>query len=256
MNQTNAFPYYTERMFLAQNRENVTCPVHRHLFAEWIYVEQGSMTILLENRRLVLNAGESLFCMPFQAHGFLHERPSHSRIFTFLADMAEEFSSAIRGKSPASPVFTPSPRLAEAAIDFCDDNDSLTRKAFLYPLCREILRSCRFRENGDQPETPVLQAMNYMLDHYNEPITLVSTAAALGYSSKYLSRAFSRSAGVSFTSHLNYIRCSFALRQLSAENTSVSAVAFDNGFGSIRNFNRLFKKFSGATPTAFRRGTF
>lgn len=95
-----------------------------------------------------------------------------------------------------------------------------------------------------------------MLDHYNEPITLISTAAALGYSPKYLSRAFSRSADVGFTALLNYIRCSFALRQLSAENVSIATVAFDNGFGSIRNFNRLFKAFSGTTPTAFRRGAF
>ncbi len=241
---------------MAQDRTDVTCPVHRHIFAEWIYVEKGSVTVLLEGRKCVLNAGESLFCMPFQAHGFLNESPSRSRIFTFLADMAEEFSSAIRGKNPASPVFVPSPRLAEAATDFSDDKDALTRKAFLYPLCREIIQCCRFRENGDMPETSVLRAMNYMLDHYNEPITLSSTAAALGYSPKYLSRAFSRSAEVTFTAHLNHIRCSFALRQLGTENISVADVAFDNGFGSIRNFNRIFKEFSGTTPPAFRRSLF
>ena len=243
--------------FVAQDRIDVCCIAHRHIFSEWIYVEDGELTVVLDGKKADLRKGESVFVMPFQSHEFITRTHSHSHIFTFLTDICDDFSVAIRGKLAKAPVFTISDTLARMAIGFHNgEENDFKIKAFLYPLCYEILNKCDFVEHTGYPETAVIKAMNYMIDNYDKPITLLSTANALGYSSKYLSGAFSRSAEMNFTDYLNNIRCSYAIQRLCNTMTDepISSIALDSGFGSIRSFNRIFKKYCGTTPKEMRSG--
>jgi AraC-like DNA-binding protein len=48
------------------------------------------------------------------------------------------------------------------------------------------------------------------------------------------------------------IRLGHATRMLIETTQSVSEIAYDCGFNNISNFNRLFKKKKGCTPSVFR----
>jgi AraC-like DNA-binding protein len=39
-----------------------------------------------------------------------------------------------------------------------------------------------------------------------------------------------------------------------SDKYTISSIAFDTGFSSLSSFNSAFKKFEGATPSAYRKG--
>ena len=60
-----------------------------------------------------------------------------------------------------------------------------------------------------------------------------------------------------FSAFVNAARIEAAKRLLAdpaQARTTIAAIAFDLGFGSLGPFNRAFKEATGKTPTEFRRG--
>ena len=54
--------------------------------------------------------------------------------------------------------------------------------------------------------------------------------------------------GMTFTKYLNIIRIEKAVTLLLESQLSVTEVAQNTGFGTIRSFNRVFKELTGYTP--------
>ena len=56
-----------------------------------------------------------------------------------------------------------------------------------------------------------------------------------------------------FSEILNSLRVFAAKQKLEQTTSPVIEVALETGFGSIRNFNRVFKKFFGCNPSDVRK---
>ena len=79
-------------------------------------------------------------------------------------------------------------------------------------------------------------------------------ATALGVSTSHLSRILSGKGGLGFSNLLNSLRCYEAQRLLLQTDLSISQIAFEAGYGSIRNFNRVFQKYFHCLPKNLRAG--
>lgn len=66
------------------------------------------------------------------------------------------------------------------------------------------------------------------------------------------SRFFSVRAGRSLTDYIIDIRLGVAAQQLIDSTKTVAEISFECGFNSLANFNRIFKKKKGVTPSEFR----
>ena len=66
---------------------------------------------------------------------------------------------------------------------------------------------------------------------------------------KHFSKMVRNLFGMTFTKYLNIIKISGALQMLKQGNMSISEIADSCGFNTIRNFNRVFKAFTGYSPT-------
>ncbi len=93
----------------------------------------------------------------------------------------------------------------------------------------------------------------YVREHYRERITVAEAAEVAGLSAKYFSTFFRQKAGVCFRDWLAGIRVSEAMRCLTANNDSITRVAFAVGFHDLRTFERSFKKLTGSTPWQFKK---
>lgn len=82
-------------------------------------------------------------------------------------------------------------------------------------------------------------------------ITLSSVADALHISRYYASHLFSE-LEVGFNEYINSLRITGACERLKNTKLSISEIAYEVGFGSIRTFNRAFLKVSGMTPRQYR----
>lgn len=102
-------------------------------------------------------------------------------------------------------------------------------------------------------EPPLVQkAREYIDKHKTEPLTLSAVAKAAGASVFHFCKVFRKSTGLKFTDYVARVRLEDAKTELLNPNKRVSEVAYDVGFQSLTQFNRLFKRVFGQSPTDFR----
>jgi AraC-like DNA-binding protein len=72
----------------------------------------------------------------------------------------------------------------------------------------------------------------------------------MNMSDAYFSRFFKNIVGISFAKYLNCVKIEKAVELLHTENNyQMTEIADLCGFQTIRNFNRIFKEFTGFTPS-------
>jgi AraC-like DNA-binding protein len=68
----------------------------------------------------------------------------------------------------------------------------------------------------------------------------------------HLSENFKRVTGINFVEYVARTRFANACDLLRNPNLRISEIAFTAGFQSLSQFNRVFKTFSGKSPTQYR----
>lgn len=96
------------------------------------------------------------------------------------------------------------------------------------------------------------QIIRYMVDYFDEIVSLQCVAAHFGYEVCYFSKLFKKLLGVSYMQFRNRIRVEIAIVFLRYTDKAVTEVAGCCGFSTIRNFNRVFHDVTGATPSEVR----
>ena len=102
-------------------------------------------------------------------------------------------------------------------------------------------------------EPPLVQkAREYIEKHKAEPLSLSAVAQAAGASVFHFCKIFRKTTGLKFTDYVARVRLEEARTQLLNPNRRISEVAYDVGFQSLTQFNRMFKRVFGQSPTEFR----
>ena len=95
---------------------------------------------------------------------------------------------------------------------------------------------------------------NYVEAHYTEDISLSAIAEKVNYNPSYLSRLYREQTGTTLVNHINLLRVNKAKRLLKETAMKTRDIAFASGFYSVRHFNQVFKKYTGASAGAWRQG--
>jgi len=84
--------------------------------------------------------------------------------------------------------------------------------------------------------------------------TLQALASIGGVSPRHLARLFRENVGTRVTDYIQSLRVELARRLMSNDEVAVERLAEASGFGSSRQFRRVWRKFEGAAPLRSRRG--
>lgn len=98
----------------------------------------------------------------------------------------------------------------------------------------------------------VMKVKDYISTHYTEDLTLDSLASIAGMSPTAFSRFFKNHTSQTLSDHIIDIRLGHAIRYLVDTNMTSAEICYKCGFNNLSNFNRLFKKKKGCSPTEFR----
>jgi AraC-like DNA-binding protein len=110
-----------------------------------------------------------------------------------------------------------------------------------------------FSPNGHRAEPrDIWSARKFIEEHANEPLSLRRVAAAAGINPTHLSEKFKQITGIKFVDYIAQTRFEKARELLEDADLRVSEIAFAVGFQSLSQFNRVFKKLSGKSPTDYR----
>jgi LacI family transcriptional regulator len=102
----------------------------------------------------------------------------------------------------------------------------------------------------------VAQALNYIAEHYPEPVLCVADVAeAVGVSRRHLERSFRTETGCTIYEHIVKRRMQEASRLLRTHpRAKIAAIAELVGLDGAGNFFRTFRRFFGESPKVHREG--
>jgi AraC-like DNA-binding protein len=98
----------------------------------------------------------------------------------------------------------------------------------------------------------IWKARRLIEERTTEQLSLSKVAKAVGINPTHLSEKFKQVTGVKFVDYIARSRFEKARRLLEDGDLRVSEIAFAVGFQSLSQFNRVFKKLSGKSPTGYR----
>lgn len=230
-----------------------TCDPHVHSHMEFVFVLQGSLSLSIDNETYEISRGDLAIIPPYEVHKYQSPLSSECFILACPPEYVPEYRQILSTQTfspPVVPYDTDTAALLPemlrlCAVNYCIEHgsqSSFKKKALLYCALSDLLRNASLIKHSTQELDLYRSAIVYISNHYTQKLKLPSVARELGVSTSHLSRVLSSRGDLGFSKLLNSLRCYEARRLLLQTNLSISQIAFESGYGSIRNFNRAFQK--------------
>ena len=247
---TNSYGDYNNNSFIYQN-----CGYHSHFHGnyELIYVMNGEIEVTVNGVHDVLFEGEMILISPYTVHSLFAEGESKMWVGVFSRDFISAFDEKYKktGFSKFS-CDTDVEEILKKYLFLERSPDHFMHISCLYMVCDQCIKhACE--SGGAAGGDFHFKVTDYISKNISDDITMQKTADHLGYEYHYFSSLFNNCFGMNFKVFINLFRFEKACRLLSEEKNDVTKICDECGFGSIRNFNRVFKGFSGKTPREYRK---
>lgn len=253
--EQNQIPF---RAFLGSD---MNYSAHLHKQAEFFLIQEGEMTVTVNGEACPAREGDLLTLFPNTVHSYQSEEKNRGIMIIFNPELAGELSYKLTNYSGSEQVLRKSQ--VHRDIPYCMESilHTDTRpehlplvKGYLLILVSRVCASLDIVPVGQREDFDLVhRALLYVTGNFKEALTLEQVARELGISRSYLSRIFSRKVGSGFNQYVNALRVGLAQHLLENPALSVSEIAMECGFESLRTFNRAFREQVKETPRAYRK---
>lgn len=120
----------------------------------------------------------------------------------------------------------------------------------------------QLRRDGSRQYAPASRqqlltpAVEYMTEYYSDPgVTNDLLAARCGISTVYFRKTFESAYGISPIRYLQHLRMEKAKSMLSSDFESISQVAESVGYNSIFHFSKMFRQYTGMSPSDYAKSS-
>jgi len=266
-------------LYIADRRKKeFTYPIHNHKVYELNFIEhaKGVRRIVGDSNEVIDEYDLVLITSPDLEHVWEQNGCNSTEIrevtIQFDLDMSE---SGMFGRNPFNSVKT---MMVEARKGLCFpltaimkvynliDTLSQVKDGFyafmqfltiLYELSRcdgtrTLATSSYAKADIESDSRRVLKVKNYINHNYMNEIRLSQLSDIAGMSSSAFSRFFKLHTGRNLSDYIIDLRLSYASRKLVDSTQSIAEIGFSCGFNNLSNFNRIFRKKKGCSPSEFR----
>lgn len=224
---------------------------HWHMESELILAEKGTADVMAENTVYTLSKGNCVFIRSGAVH---YIKASADSIVSVMKIDSELISSAAGVQTPVCPLLENNYPLSDIFEKIRQEISD--EKKYYEVICSglatamiaEIFRNEKTESLNFSAESSTYKELLGLIAERCTDITFDEAAEFMCFSKPYFSKYFHRMSGMTFSEYLNIVRVSEAVKFLSNGNMSVGEAALTAGFGTIRSFNRIFKKYTGYTP--------
>lgn len=233
-------------------------PVHMHVVIEMLYVLRGEITVTLGKEVRTLKAGGSCAAFPNQVHGYETQDGDGILVLLPLSTLGR-FAGTLKGKLPKRQ-FLQEQELPENFHTVFQTMlfHTADLSAFALSATAQLAFALYLEVAGlEEAETVDLslpgQAISFISENYRSTLTLSSVATHLNVSKCYASRLLHDFVGMGFCEYLNRLRIDDAKNMLHGTSLSVTQIALECGFETLRSFNRAFQAICQTTPREYRK---
>ncbi|OPJ62690.1 AraC family transcriptional regulator [Clostridium oryzae] len=246
---------------------------HWHNDFELAYVKEGSIMAGVNNEKYFLESGDMLIL----SSGDIHYYDSTNRCSKIMLLVFSMEFIGLPAKWPPKGHFK-SPLIKKDVIRKCnlskienilmkinaEKNANINPyseffiKAYLNEICGILLRnlntdSSSKNENNYSKNLEILQqVLIYIEENFSSDISLRDIAAHCNIDPYNLSKTFNNVTGTNLKTYLNTLRVLKAENMILNTDKSLTDIALESGFNSIRSFNRAFKSIKSITPSSLR----
>jgi AraC-like DNA-binding protein len=240
--------------------------LHYHRHHEIGLVENGAYTILLDGEMRRLEAGE-VFLVPGNVpHGFVVDASvGVTAMIIQFAELAAELLSALCNAPPIGQfALTPAERDRFTEIYHQLHREVATDLPWARRQCRILLEQlaillARSHAQGGlshptgRQHQAVQRALRWLHEHAHQHVYMSELAAYTGLSSPHLRRLFRQYVGMSPKRYLQALRLQASKSLLLQPDRPLAQVAESAGFGNPQQFSKAFRRYTGLSPSAWRR---
>ena len=250
----------TENFFVGAMCEH-PFPAHVHDVVEIVCLLSGSVEMTIAGQRLTLMPGDIAVAFPSMPHSYEAVSEDATGVsMIFQPDMVAEFYNTFRSMQPVEPLLRHADKAPELepiilAIRKLPEQTHGTSLmlGYLHLFLSYLFTCLKLTTGSRNPHSSMTyQVLQYVSEHFTEPLTLESTAYALGISRIHLSHIFSQQLHINFRQYINTLRIERARTLLRNPSYSISQIAYQCGYGNQRTFHRAFMTQCGMPPNQYR----
>ncbi len=253
---------------------------HCHDYYEFYIHIRGGEYMGVDNQLFLLKPNQVFILPPFSMHGLSCTREMHDYERAYLnlspevmrvlgcgqIDLDQFFRSQASGgvctyqltDADAEQFVAWIRKIRDNQQDESFENDVYHRfqnyslmMSLMSLLCRTTRRTDPVE--GDAFGSSVIQEiLEYINNHYTQPIRIENLARSFGVSVSWLSHEFSRFTNRSVYDYVLYRRVMLARQQMLG-SASLNDIAYQCGFNDYSNFLRSFGKIVGMSPSQYRK---
>ena len=254
--------------------------LHWHELIEIAYIRSGRVVVSVQGRSYEASQGDIVFINSNAVHGFTDSAPdTHVVMVQFGLELFDESLVDLRDRIFQKMVFERKTlvtndldigihrqletHLLEMRREYIEKEEGfrLAVKAHLYELTLLLLRRVPARQLSEgevlkrKQRNELLERIFTFVHHnFQKKLDLDDAATEAALSKFYFSRFFKEQTGQTFHSYLSRVRVGHAEELLARSDMPITEVAYASGFASLETFNRLFRTYTGVTPSRYRDG--
>lgn len=254
---------------------NRTPEWHFHPEMELVYVNGGSGKRHIGNHLSYFGNGELILIGSNLPHHGFTDRLSGNRSETvvqmktdFLGDRFFEIPEmeSVRQLFERSKMglsfHGKSKRKIGAKIEKLIEHDPYDRLLKLLAILKNLALSQEYSilnaqgfvlEINMQDNNRINRIYDYVRDNFQRVITLTEIAELVSMTTPAFCRYFKKISGKTFTQFVNEYRLVHASKLLAEKPSSITEICFQSGFNNFSHFNKQFKRFSGKSPSDYRK---
>lgn len=246
-----------------------------HDFWELVYVDKGEVMIHADDRSAVLKQGDIVFHQPNEYHDIQSSGNGGSSVFIITFDCRSSAMKYFQRR-----IMTVPKHLRHCIKDLIDEC-ALNFRIFKYPLetlpdapigGRQmirihleafLLRLMREESKGalsqslplvvEENEDHLVRALSaYLEERLYSRVTLGELCEHFHFGKSHLCKLYREETGKTILQSFLEMKLIEAKRMLQEERMTVSEIADRLAFESPQYFSRMFKRYTGMTPIAFR----
>lgn len=236
--------------------------VHLHNEFEIICCISGSFEAIIDSVSYTVHKGQSVISFPNQSHYYICDNNSKFKSYNliFSANIFEEYAKQITSCVPVNPIINHDdcPSHTKYIKKMYDSKmnpsefDVLKRVAYCKLICAEIFENCKFVPANQSNPDVISGIIYYCNNNFTNDIHLDDLQKALHINKYYISHLFKDKFRMGFNEYIHTLRINAACKMLRKTDDTITSIASNVGYNTVRNFNRVFQKITGVTPCEYR----
>ena len=247
-------------------------PMHWHRAVEIIYMQEGSLDVTVESESFTIQKEDCIVINGNVLHSTKCTSPNTAILLQIPLDFMEKyipdlgqliflFDFRIKDQRQQTKQAMLKTILEQLQIinDVRPDGYLLRFNSLIFELLFQLYHNFAVKilqnntSQGKKDMDRLEPVLNYISEHYREPISLNEIAEVACLQAGYFCRFFKKKMGITFLEYQNEYRLSFIYRDLITTRDPVHVILERHGFTNYKLFRRIFLEHFGNTPTQIRK---